>query len=197
MNGSISSINKITTGIGGIFRRFRIKLMSREKYTRYLKSKGMHIGIGCDISKSIVVTEPWLVWIGDNVRLTRNVQLITHDGSLWTLRKLGYVGEDDVIYGKISIGKNTNIGWDVKVLPGVTIGENCIIGAGAVITKDVPDNSVVAGVPGRIVNTTEEYAKKIKTQEYIFPVLHMNDEEKKEYIRLNKPELLNPQNMED
>ena len=44
----------------------------------------------------------------------------------------------------------------------VTVGKNCIIGMGAVVTKDVPDNSVVAGVPARIICTTEQYLEKHK-----------------------------------
>ena len=44
---------------------------------------------------------------------------------------------------KRQVGDNTNIGWNAIILPGVTIGKNCVIGAGAVVTKDIPDNSDV------------------------------------------------------
>lgn len=45
-------------------------------------------------------------------------------------------------------------------MPGVTIGKNCIIGCGAVVTKNIPDNSVAVGVPARVIETIEEYAEK-------------------------------------
>jgi acetyltransferase-like isoleucine patch superfamily enzyme len=49
--------------------------------------------------------------------------------------------------------KNAWIGGFVRILPGVTIGENAIVGTGSVVTKDVPDNTVVVGVPAKAVKT--------------------------------------------
>ena len=60
----------------------------------------------------------------------------------------------------ISIGANVWIGSSVTVLPGVTIGDNAIIAAGAVVTKDVPENVIVGGVPARVIKTLEEAIKK-------------------------------------
>ena len=58
----------------------------------------------------------------------------------------------DIEYGApIKIGDNCWLASNVTVCPGVTIGNNCVIGAGSVVTKDIPDNSLVLGVPGRIV----------------------------------------------
>ena len=51
----------------------------------------------------------------------------------------------------ISVGANTWFGANVTVMPGVTIGENCVIGACALVTRDIPDNSLVLGQPGRVV----------------------------------------------
>ena len=62
-----------------------------------------------------------------------------------------------VIPKPIKIGKNVWIGSNVTVLPGVTIGENSVIAAGAVVTKDVPANTVVGGVPAKVIRSfTEE-----------------------------------------
>lgn len=60
------------------------------------------------------------------------------------------------------IKKGAYIGMGVVILPGITIGEKSFIGAGSVVTKDVPDAVVVAGNPARIVTTVEEYLLKIK-----------------------------------
>ncbi|HSH65021.1 MAG TPA: acyltransferase [Bacteroidia bacterium] len=51
----------------------------------------------------------------------------------------------------IKIGKNCWIGSKVTILDGVTIGENCVIAAGSVVNKDVPDNSIVGGVPAKVI----------------------------------------------
>ncbi len=54
-------------------------------------------------------------------------------------------------YGKVTIKKNAWIGMNVTICPGVTIGEYAVVGAGAVVTKDVPDYAVVAGVPAKVI----------------------------------------------
>lgn len=54
-------------------------------------------------------------------------------------------------YGKVTIKKNAWIGMNVTICPGVTIGEYAVVGAGAVVTKDVPDYAVVGGVPAKII----------------------------------------------
>jgi maltose O-acetyltransferase len=51
----------------------------------------------------------------------------------------------------ITIGDNTWLGGNVTVLPGVTIGSNSVVGAGAVVTKDVPDNVIVVGTPAKVL----------------------------------------------
>lgn len=54
-------------------------------------------------------------------------------------------------YGKVHIKKNAWLGMNVTICPGVTIGENAVVAAGAVVTKDVPDNAVVGGVPAKVI----------------------------------------------
>ncbi len=62
----------------------------------------------------------------------------------------------DVMTAPVSIKRNVWIGRSVIIMPGVTIGENSVVGAGAVVTKDVPRNTVVAGVPARIISSFPE-----------------------------------------
>ena len=74
--------------------------------------------------------------------------------------------------GGIEIGDNVMIGADVSILPNVKIGSNVIIGAGSVVTKDIPDNAVAAGIPCRVVGNFDDLVKKyikkekMTTEEY-------------------------------
>ncbi len=146
------------------------------------------IGEGCDIFPDVFFgSEPYLISIGNNVRITFGVKFITHDGGVWTLRKMGLL-EDADVFGKIEIGDNTNIGWNVLILPGVKIGRNCVIGAGSIVTKNIPDGSVVAGVPARVIESIEEYYEKVKMK--CDMTKHMDWQAKKEYLLNYKyPEL--------
>jgi len=83
--------------------------------------------------------------IGDDALIGHNVVLATlNHGFAPDKRK-------DLHPAPIVIGNNVWIGANATVLPGVTIGDNAVIAAGAVVTKDVPENAIVAGVPAKIV----------------------------------------------
>lgn len=167
--------------LSNLIKRIKVQLASNEGFINLLRSEGVVIGANCTINKDVNFgTEPYLVTIGDNVRVTTGVKLITHDGGLWVPRRLGYIDERADRFGRIIIGSNVNIGWNAIIMPGVTIGDNCIIGAGAVVTKDVPPNSVAIGVPARVFETVEEYAEKNKDR--VVMTKGMTHEEKKKYL---------------
>lgn len=110
--------------IKSVIRRIIIAAMNRSQYIEYLRETGLTIGEGCDIHKSgFFGSEPWLVKIVNHVRITKNVQFITHDGGLWTLRKIGLIDDCAVKYGSIQIGDNCNISWDVTIMPNIKIGK--------------------------------------------------------------------------
>ena len=106
-------------------------------------------------------TEPWLISIGNNVHITDGVKFITHDGGTLLFRN---VVPDLEITKPITVGDNVYIGNNVIILPGVQIGSNVVIGAGAVVTKDVPDNSVMVGVPAHRIKSTDEYFEKLQRE---------------------------------
>ena len=62
--------------------------------------------------------------------------------------------------GVCDIGNNVHIGNNTIILPNVRIGDNCIIGAGAVVTKSIPDNSVAAGNPAKVIRTVKDFNEK-------------------------------------
>jgi serine acetyltransferase len=66
------------------------------------------------------------------------------------------------------------------ILPGVSIGQNCVIGCGAVVTKDIPDNSVAVGVPAKVIETIEEYY--LKNKERCLFTKNLSPEEKKAFL---------------
>lgn len=163
--------------ISNFIMKIVISLSSNRQYINILRRKGIDIGFGCIINKDVEFgTEPYLITIGNNVRITTSVKLITHDGGLFVPRNLGLIDK----IGRIKIGNNVNIGWNAIIMPGVTIGNNVVVAAGAVVTKTVPDNCVVAGVPAKVIETIEEYAKKNKDK--VLMTKEMSHDEKKEYL---------------
>ena len=100
--------------------------------------------------------------------ITAGVTFMTHDGSVSTIRRLAPKYSRVQKFGRIHIKRNAFIGNHAYLSPNVTIGENSIVGARSVVTKDVPDNVVVVGVPARILCSTEELAEKFleNTPEY-------------------------------
>lgn len=145
------------------------KIISRIKQSRnpiqYWREKGTKIGKNCTIYPSVSLgSEPYLVTIGDHVRISAETSIFTHDGGCWVLReKYGELSDIDK-FGSVVIGNNVHIGVKCMIMPGVTIGNNCVIGAGAVVTKDIPSNSVAAGVPARVIQTIDEYKEKNLSQ---------------------------------
>lgn len=107
-----------------------------------------------------VIIDPghcWLINIGNNVTIAPRCHILAHDAS--TKRELGYA-----IIGNVTIGDNTFIGAESTILPNVSIGKNCIIGAGSVVTKSIPDGTLAAGNPARVIRSTEEYMEKRRNQ---------------------------------
>jgi len=135
--------------------------MTRINPVKYYRSLGMKIGENCEIYSSVRFgSEPYLITLGNYVRITDGVQFVTHDGGVWVLRNLSKKLEDIDKFGPINIGNNVHIGMNVTIMPGVSIGNNCIIGCGAVVTRDIPDNSVAVGVPARVIESIDDYLEK-------------------------------------
>lgn len=107
-----------------------------------------------------VILDPshcWLLTIGDNVTIAPRVHILCHDASTKTF--LGYTK-----IGRVDIGNNVFIGAESVILPNTKIGNNVIIGANSTVTHDIPDNTVVAGSPAKIICSLDEYLDKEKNR---------------------------------
>lgn len=113
----------------------------------------VHIGNGVLIAGNNHIDYTGHLIIKDNVKITRDVTILTHSRDIEALRKRN---EDINNQTTLVIEENAYIGTHALILASCKyIGRNAIIGAGAVVTKDVPDNTLVAGVPAKIVKYLE------------------------------------------
>lgn len=126
--------------------------------TAYAKHKGVKMGKNCRIITTKFSTEPWLISIGNNVTITDNVYILTHDGSTWLMN-------DEkgrrYLFREVKIGNNVFIGVNSVILPGVIIEDEVIVAAGSVVTKSIPSGSIVAGNPAKIIGNYKEYEKTV------------------------------------
>lgn len=141
---------------------------SSEEYTEFLRRHGNFYAIGsdCNILPSTVFTDPAYVRIGNNVHFS-SCTTIGHDGSIAMLNAAYNVKLDAV--GKVDIRDNVFIGFNAIVLRNVTIGPNAIVAAGAVVTKDVAEGDIVAGVPARPIGRVEDLVKKLQAETQNLP----------------------------
>ena len=111
--------------------------------------KNASIGKNCKISSHTFICEG--VYIEDNVFVGHNVTFI-NDKHPRSVNEDGTMqSESNWEVVKTFVKKGASIGSSSTILCGITIGENAIVGAGAVVTKDVPPNTIVAGVPAKVI----------------------------------------------
>ena len=122
-------------------------------------------------------SEPYLVNIGDNTTVSFDCAFVTHEAATRVIRNLSGHDKETVIYGPINIGQNCFIGCRSVILPNVTIGDNSIIGAGSIVNKDIPPNTVAAGVPCKVICTLDEYIEKHK-DDFLYMVSMPPDKKK-------------------
>lgn len=144
-----------------------LKTLKRELSKKIRGSLRVAVEQGMVVEEGVTVmggvnfgSEPYLITLHKNCRISSDVIFVNHDGGTWAFRNRWDKYADVVKYGRIEIGEESFIGAKSVIMPGVKIGRNCVIGAGSVVTKDVPDETVVAGVPAKRLCSVKEYAEK-------------------------------------
>lgn len=128
---------------------------------------------GSEIDESVAIFTPLQINYGKHTKIGKNVFInfdcvfldlggITIEDNVLIAPKVSLLSEghplspadrQSLVPGRIHIKKNAWIGAGATILPGVTVGENSLVAAGAVVSKDVPDNTVVGGVPAKILKS--------------------------------------------
>ena len=116
-------------------------------YTDY--GKNITVGKNVFINEGCCFQDQGGIEIGDNTLIGQQVVIATLNHDLNPQKRA------NMIPAPVKIGKNVWIGAHATILQGVTIGDNSVVAAGAVVTKDVPSNTVVGGVPAKIIKTIE------------------------------------------
>ena len=129
---------------------------SSDMYINFLRKKGMSIGENVEIfnPKRTIIDEqyPWMIKIGDNVKITDGVIILTHDFSWSVIKNYKCLGEILGASGEVIIGNNVFIGMNSIITRDVKVGDNVIIGVGSVVTKDCDSGYVYAGNPAKKID---------------------------------------------
>ena len=143
----------------------------------YAKRIGVKLGEGTTVAdKNHWSTEPYLIEIGENCRVAKGVCFFTHGAAM--MGRIKYPDYD--FFGKIKIGNHVYIGANSMIMPGVVVEDNVLIAAGSVVTKSVPQNSIVGGNPARIIGNVYDFVERNKR--YNLNCKNLSQVEKKKLI---------------
>lgn len=159
----------------------RRELHSRRDPVGFARSLGVQVGDDCRLLSTSVQTwgsEPYLVRLGNRVLITAQVRFITHDGAVWPFRR-----EHPTIdrMAPIVVSDDCFIGLAAIILPGVTLGESSVVGAGSVVNKDVPARTIVAGTPARPICSIDDYFQRHQAA-FIYGVNELKEPARRERL---------------
>jgi len=122
------------------------------------RARGVKIGANVFIGEEVFIDTlyPEMIQIEDGAFLAARCIVLAHMRDLTKYRKGMWVGDCPHVVKPVKIGEGANVGMGTVILPGVTIGKGAIIGAGAVVSQDIPDYTVAAGVPAKVIKEIPE-----------------------------------------
>jgi acetyltransferase-like isoleucine patch superfamily enzyme len=141
---TISAVPPISHALAR-FRRYAMDRLREQPNIEWMVAEGLQLGKGTHIAQPLYLDRlhPWLITIDDYATLAPYVALVTHDASLNQ-----YTGQTRL--GCVIVGKRVNVGVGAILLPGTTIGEDSVVGAGAVVHGEIPPGSLVVGNPAKV-----------------------------------------------
>ena len=141
--------------IGDNAARKRLATSVKRQYGKVIHSRSI-------ISKSATIGEGTVIMAGAMINAETRIgchaiintgAVVEHDGSVGDFT---HISPNATLCGGVTVGEGTQVGAGATVIPGITIGKWAVIGAGSVVTREVPDFSIVRGVPGRISGTNKK-----------------------------------------
>jgi acetyltransferase-like isoleucine patch superfamily enzyme len=172
----MTRLRDLSRSLGEVAEELRHRYRRVRDPVAHARSLGVQVGEDCRLISVDFGSEPYLVSLGDHVSATAT-SFITHDGGAWVFRDRRPDGD---LIAPISVGSNVFFGSEVTVLPGVSIGDNVVVGAGAVVTRDLPSDCVAVGIPAKPIRSFEEYWESIEPR--LVPTKLLGPEEKREFL---------------
>lgn len=128
----------------------------------YAREIGVLVGDNCKfIGSPNWGSDPWLISIGSHTEISFDVAFVTHDGATWCFRNQEEY-KHTLKFGRIRVGDNCFIGARSTILPGVTIGNNSIVAAGAVVSKCIPSGEVWGGRASTFYYADKDLRRKMQ-----------------------------------
>lgn len=124
-----------------------------EQYGNQSFKPKIYIGKDVHIGRYATITAVNEICIGDGCLFSEHVYISDHTHDVFTNSQLPLVKMPLIEKGKVSIGNNCFIGFRAIIMPGVTLGDRCVVGAASVVTRSFPPKSVLAGTPARLLRT--------------------------------------------
>lgn len=150
--------------IGTLARKFWFYILPtaglRTRYIHRNTKLFQHVGEKLFWQPRKFPADPEYISIGNNVKIAADVVFINHDTASSMLNHKFGTMDFKATRGCIEIGDHVMIGTGVRILPNVRIGSNVVVGAGAIVTKDIPDNSVASGIPCRVTGSFDNFVEK-------------------------------------
>lgn len=173
--------------------RYLHEVLIKTAIIKVAKKKGMKLGDNLYVQGiPNFGSEPFLIEIGNHVTLAEGVSFINHGGDARVTKRIEKY-KDGRNFGRIKIGNNTFIGKGTILMPGISIGNNCIIGSLSVVSSSVPDNSVYAGTPVKFICTIDEYGERLLKNNVMYPrELEQNRKALEDYLQKNLPHTYKP-----
>lgn len=147
---------------------------------RYLKQKKICAFVGENVrfQPRLIPLYPELIRLHDNIMVGAGVRFVTHDATHTVLNRLGE-GKFPEQVGGIEVMDNVFIGFNAIILGNVRIGENCIIGAGTLVNRDLEAGGIYGGVPAKRIGEFSDFVAKRKAGQYptVLHNQHISQEE--------------------